>query len=80
MSMTTEILRKVSEITGRGSRAIVTTPLRPQVQDEIDAGHLTARVVRSGPLGLASGEMFLSLTDAGQAKLQASPYRETSQT
>ena len=68
--MTIEVLRKVAELTDIGSIALVTIPLRPWIQEEIDAGHLIARVVKSGPLGIATGERFLTLSDIGREKLK----------
>ncbi len=54
---------------------MVTTPLRPWAQEDIDAGNITVGAVKSGPLGLATGEMFLALTDAGREKLNGSNRR-----
>lgn len=70
--MTIEMLRKVAELNDLGSKAMVTPPLRPWVQEEIDAGNLTTAEVRSGPLGLKDGSLFLILTDAGREKLKGS--------
>lgn len=69
--MAMQTLRKVEEVTLQSGGAITTTPIRKHIQEEIDAGNLKASAARSGPLGIYTGEMFLTLTDAGREKLQS---------
>lgn len=67
--MTIEVLLKLEHSKNRGKLTMATTPLNPSVQEEIDAGNVYAATVKSGPLGLATGEVFLILTDAGKKKI-----------
>lgn len=69
MSSATKILTRVDQLTANGAMAMVTTPVRPQIQACIDAGLLSASKVRCGPLGLYTGEVLLKLTDDGRKLL-----------
>lgn len=69
--MSISVLQKVAGL--EGERGMATTPFNQGIQEEIERGTLVASAVRSGPLGLPTGEAFLTLTDKGRAVLQALP-------
>lgn len=71
-SQAVKILRKVAELTDLGAKAKVTTPLSLLLRDQIDLGNLVARAVKCGPLGLSTGEIYLTITDAGRDKIKGS--------
>jgi hypothetical protein len=67
--MTIAVLQKIAKLNFNGERAIVATPISDAIKEEIDAGNVTSKPVKTGPLGLTTGEIFLDLTDAGRSKL-----------
>jgi hypothetical protein len=67
--MAISVLKEIAKLNKNGKRAMTTTPLKVTVLEEIEVGNLMAAPVKTGPLGLTTGEVFLDLTDAGRAKL-----------
>lgn len=75
--MSMEVLKSVVRHTEKAGGATTTTPLRSVIKEEINAGNLIATPVRCGPLGTLTGEMFLTITDAGREKLKGSNLNST---
>lgn len=59
-----KVLTKIAKLCKQG-RALTTTPIKPHIQVEIDAGNVKAIPMRAGPLGIYTGEVELILTDKG---------------
>lgn len=66
MNKTLETIARLCEKGG----AMTTTPIKPHIQAEIDAGNVKTIKLRSGPLGIYTGEVELELTDAGRNKIK----------
>ena len=66
-----KVLSAIAKLSEQGG-AQTTTPIKPHIQAEIDAGNVTAVALRAGPLGIYTGEVALTLTDAGREHLKVS--------
>ncbi len=70
--MSIGVLKSVVRHTEKTGGAMTTTPLRKVIKEEVDAGNLIASQARCGPLGILTGEVFLTITERGQEILKGS--------
>lgn len=72
MSPFAPLCQHIETIQAKGHMAVANPPLSDRVRAAIDAGLVKSTPVRCGPLGLATGEVALKLTDDGRKLLPTS--------